>query len=302
MNGGEPWGIQEDSGCPGSICAMVIPKSGSVNAEEIQKRRVMSRSSGFSSSAPGIVRGLSAPSRRWGTCPTLRERSPVHGACPFGPAGTELWGSRAIPHSGQLPGADSRPSAPPVSRGRSGSRGITATTLPGTGVQGMAVTCGEPGEGLDGWPDGGRRHILQAQIEGAMSRRGLPQGAWAAALVPLLLLWNVLCFCPPMSAAAGAPAPEHSHCAPSAQDEGSPGAPSAPEGTGCPHCDGAQTLGVTEAAPTLHWLAAAPWSVRAVPRLQPGRVPAARVFPYGNLVSLLRANRSVLLQSSILRI
>ena len=96
---------------PGSMSAIAITSSGAVSARLIQKRRVMSRSSGLSSSCAVTVRGSSAmpqigqlpgPGRTISGCIGQVYSTRV--------AATGISGSSAIPHCGQAAGLGRRTS------------------------------------------------------------------------------------------------------------------------------------------------------------------------------------------------
>ena len=92
---------------PGNMSAMVIPSSGMVSATLIQNRRVISRSSGLSSSIEVTVRGSSAIPQIGQLPGSARMISGCMGhvySVFVSEAGVS--GSRAIPHLGHGPGRD----------------------------------------------------------------------------------------------------------------------------------------------------------------------------------------------------
>ncbi len=98
--------------CGQNMVPMAMASRGAVRARLTQKRRVMSRSSGFSSCAAVTVRGSSAmpqighepgPGRTTSGC-----MGQVYSMRADGAAGTS--GSSAIPQEGQAPGLGSRTS------------------------------------------------------------------------------------------------------------------------------------------------------------------------------------------------
>ena len=93
-------------GMPGSMSAMAMMSRGAVSATLTQKRRVMSRSSGFSSSCAVTVRGSSAMPQMGQLPGSERMISGCIGQVySILDIGNGLSGSSAIPQLGQGPGA-----------------------------------------------------------------------------------------------------------------------------------------------------------------------------------------------------
>ena len=93
------------SGLPGIISPMASNRTGTLNARLTQKRRVMSRSSGFSSST-AAVRGSSAIPQIGHAPGSVRTISGCIGQVySTADTGAGCTGSNAIPHFGQAPGA-----------------------------------------------------------------------------------------------------------------------------------------------------------------------------------------------------
>jgi hypothetical protein len=95
-------------GRPGIKSPMAMISRGMVKTKEIQKRRRMSRSSGFSASAAAALRGSRAMPHLGqapgASCATSGCMGQTHSVLVTGAAGTPA-GSRAMPHLGQAPGA-----------------------------------------------------------------------------------------------------------------------------------------------------------------------------------------------------
>src|SRR5215470_14857296 len=98
------------TGIPGNMSAMAMIKSGAVRTTLIQKRRVMSRSSGFSSTLAVTVRGSSAIPQIGQWPGVERTISGCIGQVYSVVETTGDSGSKAIPHFGHAPGPDFRTS------------------------------------------------------------------------------------------------------------------------------------------------------------------------------------------------
>ena len=105
IHGSPPAGSACCTSIPGNMSAMATPSSGAVSTRLIQKRRVMSRSSGFSSASALTVRGSSAIPQIGHAPGPRRTISGCMGqvySTRFGVTGAS--GSSAIPHRGHAPG------------------------------------------------------------------------------------------------------------------------------------------------------------------------------------------------------
>ena len=100
------------SGCPGIMSDMARKKIGVASTREIQNRRVMSTSSGLTSSSKVTVRGSNAMphiGQKPGSGRTISGcMGQTYSVLSEGAEGAA--GSSAIPHLGQAPGLDSRTS------------------------------------------------------------------------------------------------------------------------------------------------------------------------------------------------
>ncbi len=111
IHGSQPPGSACCTGIPGNMSAIAIPSSGSVSARLIQNRRVISRSSGFSSASAVTVRRSSAMPQMGHDPGPVRTISGCIGqvySTRFAVTGAS--GSSAIPHRGQAPELLSRTS------------------------------------------------------------------------------------------------------------------------------------------------------------------------------------------------
>ena len=111
IHGSQPPGSACCSGIPGSMSIMARMSNGTVSAKLIQKRRVMSRNSGFSSAAAVTVRGSRAIPQIGQLPGSKRTISGCIGQVYSTLlAARGVSGSSAIPHFGQAPGLVSRTS------------------------------------------------------------------------------------------------------------------------------------------------------------------------------------------------
>ena len=123
-----------DTPPPVSMSPMARPNTGSVSAALVQKRRVMSTSSGFGPSSISIVRGSSAMPQIGQAPGAARTISgcigQVYSTRVIGPAGNS--GSSAMPHDGHGTGVASR---------TSGHMGHTYAAGAGRRALGAGCTC-----------------------------------------------------------------------------------------------------------------------------------------------------------------
>ena len=110
IHGSHPFGSARCTGMLGSMSAIAIPSKGTVKQHTYQERRVMSRSSGFSSSRAVTVRGSSAIPQIAQLPGCGRTISGCMGQVYSTRATAGVLGSRAIPQLGHDPGLVSRTS------------------------------------------------------------------------------------------------------------------------------------------------------------------------------------------------
>ena len=109
IHGSQPTGSACSTGMPGNMSAMAVASSGTVRIRLIQKRRVMSRSSGFSSCVAVTVRGSSAmPQMGHDPGPGRMISGCIGQVYSVRVAAGGVSGSSAMPQVGQGPGLGCR--------------------------------------------------------------------------------------------------------------------------------------------------------------------------------------------------